>query len=234
MRDSIDLLIQLQDMDVGVAKLKTDIDKGINEQKRLENEKNEIGTHITELENSMKEFDIQLHQKTLDVEEAKASIAKFREQRNFIKKPRELFALDREIENVLKTMKTVEAEMKKVEADKIAEQDDFNKEQEFLTQKNEEISIVETKNNEMKTATQTTLDEYDSKRKVLVEQMPTELLELYNFLYEKMGGKALAKIQDETCSECFMDLPPQLINEVKRGDKIIRCPSCQRILYVRD
>lgn len=234
MRDSIDLLIQLQDMDVGVAKLKIDIDKGINEQKRLENEKNEIETRITELENSMKEFDIQLHQKTLDVEEAKASIAKFREQRNFIKKPRELFALDREIENVLKTMKTVEAEMKKVDADKIAKQDDFNKEQEFSTQKNEEISIVETKNNEMKASTQTTLDEYDAKRKALVEQIPDELLKLYNFLYEKMDGKALAKIQDEACSECFINLPPQLINEVKRGDKIIRCPSCQRILYVRD
>jgi len=234
MRDSIDLLIQLQDMDVGVAKLKTDIDKGSKEQKRLENEKIEIKTRITELENSIKEIDIQLHQKTLDVEEEKASIVKFREQRNFIKKPRELFALDREIENVLKTMKTIEAEIKKIEADKIAKQDDLNKEQEFLTQKNEENSIVETKNNEMETATKRTLDEYNAKRKALVEHIPSELLELYNFLYKKMGGKALAKIQDEACSECFINLPPQLINEVKRGDEIRRCPSCQRILYVRD
>jgi predicted nucleic acid-binding Zn-ribbon protein len=31
-----------------------------------------------------------------------------------------------------------------------------------------------------------------------------------------------------------MHIQPQLFNELIRGDKLINCPTCQRILYVKE
>jgi predicted nucleic acid-binding Zn-ribbon protein len=35
------------------------------------------------------------------------------------------------------------------------------------------------------------------------------------------------------CQGCYMNIPPQLSNEIIRNDKVHLCPSCQRILYVK-
>jgi predicted nucleic acid-binding Zn-ribbon protein len=44
-------------------------------------------------------------------------------------------------------------------------------------------------------------------------------------------GQAVARISNETCMGCFMNVPPQLCIEVQRGKQMISCPQCSRILY---
>jgi predicted nucleic acid-binding Zn-ribbon protein len=36
------------------------------------------------------------------------------------------------------------------------------------------------------------------------------------------------------CSGCHMNIPPQLVSEVKRGSRVHECPHCHRLLYVAD
>ena len=45
-------------------------------------------------------------------------------------------------------------------------------------------------------------------------------------------GIAVAEVVNGSCSACFMSLRPQMSLEVKRGDAIITCESCTRILYI--
>ena len=45
-------------------------------------------------------------------------------------------------------------------------------------------------------------------------------------------GIAVAAVINGSCSACFMSLRPQMQVEVKRGDQIITCESCARILYM--
>ena len=41
----------------------------------------------------------------------------------------------------------------------------------------------------------------------------------------------MAEARDGTCSVCHVRMRPQVYNEVRRGDTLIQCESCQRILY---
>ena len=56
--------------------------------------------------------------------------------------------------------------------------------------------------------------------------------------YEKVltgrDGVALAAVKGKSCQGCFMNLPPQVINEIKMKDKMITCDSCARILYIEN
>lgn len=45
-------------------------------------------------------------------------------------------------------------------------------------------------------------------------------------------GIAVAEVVNGSCSACFMSLRPQMQLEVKRGDQIITCENCARILYM--
>ena len=53
----------------------------------------------------------------------------------------------------------------------------------------------------------------------------------YAMLREKRKGIAVVHTKNGTCQGCFMAIPPQQYNEVRSGEKINFCPTCQRILY---
>ena len=53
----------------------------------------------------------------------------------------------------------------------------------------------------------------------------------YDFIRTRRPGFAIVAAKDEHCEGCFMSIPAQLYNEIRRSDQIITCPSCQRILF---
>jgi len=44
-------------------------------------------------------------------------------------------------------------------------------------------------------------------------------------------GLALVPVKNGTCQGCNMNIPPQLFNQLQRGDTIELCGTCHRIIY---
>ena len=53
----------------------------------------------------------------------------------------------------------------------------------------------------------------------------------YEQIFAKRGGLAVVEVRNGNCQGCKMSLPHQLTNELRRGERVITCPSCARILY---
>lgn len=53
----------------------------------------------------------------------------------------------------------------------------------------------------------------------------------YDFIRSRRPGLAVVAAKDAHCEGCYMAVPPQLYIEIQRGESLITCPSCQRILY---
>lgn len=63
--------------------------------------------------------------------------------------------------------------------------------------------------------------------------LPPEVLVDYERLLQSRGGVALAELDGRQCQACFMDMPTNMTIRVARGAELVRCPSCDRILYTR-
>ena len=61
--------------------------------------------------------------------------------------------------------------------------------------------------------------------------MERPVLDLYRRLLTGRKGLAVVGIKNGTCQGCFLSLPPQLVQEVRRQDRILTCSHCQRILF---
>ena len=71
------------------------------------------------------------------------------------------------------------------------------------------------------------------KREEVFTTLPAQLAAIYNRMAQRSrDGIAVAQVINGSCSACFMSLRPQMQVEVKRGDQIITCESCSRILYI--
>jgi len=66
----------------------------------------------------------------------------------------------------------------------------------------------------------------------LSKEAPSDLLESYRKLCALRKGLAVVHIEGHTCTGCHFSLPPQLIAEVKKREKILTCTYCNRMLYI--
>ncbi len=75
------------------------------------------------------------------------------------------------------------------------------------------------------------LAQLEQQQKDLVPQLEKSLWNRYSSLKSKLNALVVVPVRDGTCLGCQLQLPPQLFTEVKRGDKMLTCDYCHRILY---
>jgi len=152
---------------------------------------------------------------------------------NRIKNTKELQALQREIDLIRQSNGEIEEDLIKVyeEIDRIKAE---------LKVKEEEAAIMQTEWQQNHEAMQTkisTIDQLVSEaatlRKTIASQIAGELISRYELIFARRGGTAVVEVTGGICQGCYMNIPPQLWNEIIRSEKINLCPSCQRILYYK-
>ncbi|MBI3604235.1 MAG: hypothetical protein HY205_07280 [Nitrospirae bacterium] len=75
------------------------------------------------------------------------------------------------------------------------------------------------------------LSQLEQKQGTLTAAVDKSLLARYTKLKATRKELALAPIRNGTCGGCRLQLPPQLVAEVKRSDDVQTCSYCHRILY---
>ncbi len=72
-----------------------------------------------------------------------------------------------------------------------------------------------------------------SRRQSIAANLARDLISRYELIFSRRGGTAVVEIAGGICQGCFMNIPPQMGNEIINSTKIHLCPSCQRIVYIR-
>ncbi|WHZ22968.1 MAG: protein of unknown function DUF164 [Nitrospira sp.] len=75
------------------------------------------------------------------------------------------------------------------------------------------------------------LTDLNVKQKELSGQVEKSLLARYDKLKATRKDQALALLKDGICLGCRLQLPPQLVSQVKRAEEVHTCPYCYRMLY---
>jgi predicted nucleic acid-binding Zn-ribbon protein len=69
-------------------------------------------------------------------------------------------------------------------------------------------------------------------REELFANLPKATSTLYSRIKARIrDGVAVAEARNRSCSACFMSLRPQVMAEIRRGEDIITCDNCGRILF---
>lgn len=154
--------------------------------------------------------------RSADIKDNKAYHAHLREIENLEKS---FFAIDDEVLGIMEQVETLTAELKSAEA-ALAEQ----KQRAAELKKQLDAEVM---------AAKTELEAVQSERGEYIAPIDQKNYKLYMDLLTSLGGQAVVEVEDETCGGCFMNIMPQLYVEVQKGEKIIQCPQCKRILYYK-
>lgn len=149
-----------------------------------------------------------------------------------ISDPKKLSALEKKIEELHALAARLEEEglvfMEKVEKE-TAEVADLTDEAKRLLAHAED---VEEHYRMDKARLEKEIHELVAKREGLVGQIEPQLMSIYEQLRTKLGGVAVAAVEELRCNSCHNSVPRDVVTRIPGAGTPIRCESCHRILWV--
>ena len=75
------------------------------------------------------------------------------------------------------------------------------------------------------------LAEAQDRRQAFREKIETELLRTYERIRKRSGGLGLVAAHRRHCIACEMQVPHQLYVVLRRGEELVNCDGCGRLMY---
>ena len=230
MQKQIEMLMKLQDIDYFIGELERS--KGYLPD-MMESLKKEIREVEETLENYKKRLEeARLEQKNFEIEinSNTDALNKYQQQMLSIKTNKEYDALMQEIDKCKEAISLAEDKTLLL-MDEISE----------LEQKIEEylVKVEETQKNNTQQLEQlqsqidavgTKMQMKNDERQNIVVRIPRQLMSVYERIHKGRGGDVVVPVKRRACGACYKQLEPRVVQEIKKGEKIITCDSCGRIL----
>jgi len=229
----LEKLIDLQVTDTNIRRLKKSIESSEARRAGIEQEFEKHAFSIREIQNKRDtlqakrmDLDKQIAENKTYLERADRNLKHAQNQKEYETAMRETDALQKQINafetQVIETLTALEEVEKEIE------------------ERSEEINTLDAKRTEALKAFDTELaaakhelESETKKREKVFVTLPAQLASVYNRLAQRSrDGIAVAEVVNGSCSACYMQLRPQVQVNVKKGDEIITCESCTRIMYI--
>lgn len=190
----------------------------------LEERSRESGDRLEELKKERRKLETEAHEFDGKIEKSEIKLSN-------IKSNKEYAAALKEIEDLKSTRSSVEdrvlqhmEEIEKIEKELLVHK---KKAEEAAIEAEKTIQTIKKEEKELNLQ----LEGLQSRRPHLTEMLDKDLLKTYHLLKERKGGLAVSAVVRGVCQTCHMGFPPQKFNELLKGDAVLTCPHCNRLIY---
>ena len=231
MREQLETLAVLQGIDLEVKEHRTAQTERLQEIERREGEISRVAAEVKTLKDAWEEKDEVRRAKEQTIHDANRKATDRRMRMNQIKNIKELQALQREIGAIKESNAIVEEELIEILTD-------LEGQEEVLARREEELVGLQNDWNGKRESLQAGVAEMEEKiaetreaREATASGLNEDIIEKYELLFDRRDGTAVVEVSSAICQACYMNIPPQLWNDVLRNERVNLCPSCQRILF---
>lgn len=232
--EQIKLLIGLQKLDKQIFKLKRDLGNQPVLIRAAEESFKAKEASLKKKEEEAKALAVKRKEKEGELQAKEEGIKRLQGQLYQIKTNKEYQAMEKEIAGQKADISVIEEEIIKVfdQMDECAK--GAAKEKEVLNQErkvfDEEKVKIEAGAKEMEAA----LQKLNAERAELAKNVDKIYLSKYERILHSKNGLAMVSVEHDACGGCNINLPPQVINEIRLKEELIFCGSCARILYIEE
>lgn len=144
----------------------------------------------------------------------------------------------REYQAVMREMDSMEKSNRTREEEKIAILDELQVQNNALaatdidyTALKSELEVKSEGLEEKLKKAQEELQVLDKKRANACGKISAPVLRRYEFIRSRIEHPVIVAVKDGVCTGCHIAVPPQVYIELQRGQQILDCPNCQRLIF---
>jgi len=231
LKQSIESLLRLQEIDSQVFKLKLELENLPAEMLDLQKKMLEADAAFKSADRAFRDADrerrsLELKGLTL-MEDVRRAENKKREVRN----TKEEFAAGKEVDSFHR--KQVEIKASLGEKTALTEQKTAFKteKQEALTKFQSDFKSMEEARNARLSTAKTELLDLEKQRDVFISKVDELIFSLYERVQRIRKGSGIALVKVDICQGCFVSIPPHTRIQLLKLSTIITCSGCSRILF---
>ncbi len=231
-KQQLELLIALQENELETARLQAEL-------YRIPGKKAEMKAGLQEFEQDIQarqervaalQKDYRAHENELELNQSR--IKKRQAQLHSVKTNREYQSLLKEIDEIRAANSSIEdTSLQCLDDIETAEKELEEKKQAYTVRKEQ---IGKEKDSLDKTARdlEERIRRLISESEDIVEKLDKGLVRQYRQIRDRSGGLGLVQVEAAVCRGCNLNIPPQMYNELHRGNELKMCPHCHRLIYV--
>ncbi len=226
----MEIILKLQGIDYELGELERSKDYLPDMIGNIEKETEETSEALERSEKELTEQTL-LHKKLdIDVTALNQELSKLQRQMQAIKTNKEYDALTNEIVDRKLKISSTEEEILKVltNLDELKEKiKEYKRKSEDLAKHNTpQLAYLKKELNSIEDKIKIKEDE----RKNLTVRIDKRLLSTYERVKKGRGDQVVVTIKKRACTGCYKGIPPQKIQEIRKGEQIFTCDNCGRIL----
>ncbi len=233
-KEQLKKLLDLQTVDFEIYNLRRELREKPVYIENLRNIYEEKKAGLKALEDKLRGVLVERKAEELELQTKEGDIVKSNNQLFQLKTNKEYQAKMVEIENLKADKSIIEEKILLLyeETDKISAFSE--KEKTFLKQEEEKYITQKKQVDDSIKGIQDRLSVLEAKRSQITPDILKTNLSRYERILENKDGLAMVPVKSDACGGCFMNVPAQVVNEIKMHDKLIFCEICSRILYLED
>jgi predicted nucleic acid-binding Zn-ribbon protein len=231
-REELQLLKELQDLDKERQTLEGQRQQYVTEQEQLQSDLSRVQEMVDSLAADIAILQGQRKELAGSFGHEQENISRSEERLPLIKTQKEYVALLKEVDTAKKLSKELQDQIDVKDQELAALNSDKEEKDAELSALNEN---VEARNSELAGdlgKIDGSLGKMGTKRDGLLEKLPKALRKRYDLLLARRGGIAIVEASNGACMGCHMHLPPQLYNSLFVASEVQSCPHCNRLLFV--
>jgi len=226
-------LITLQDADVEIKRLREAVESLPARREELERQFAESVKEYLALKQELEDAQVSKRRLEAELDQEQEKHQKFKNDLMKATNEREYTTAVREIDVARKAISALETEVLKL-------MERIEKLDAQVTERSPEMEArrveVDRQLKEWLAAadeSQKRLESLRAERSAKMQSLSPNARATYERLSRMRSGFALAEARDYSCMACRMKIRPQVFADIRKGDSIITCESCGRILYFK-
>lgn len=231
MHPSLEQLRQLQDLERQAAALRADLEAVDQRRREIEAPVLEAQAPLAGLTRTLEERQAQRRAGDRDVSALQQRLAKFRQQLMAVTNNREYEAVQHEIANAEEQLKTREDETIALlfEIDELTPQ--AADAQRVLDERRDAAALATAGLADDTQRHKLDLAALDGSIAALRAAIAAPALALYDRTAKRYPRHAVAELKGELCVGCNVKLRPMVASAIRKGEQIVQCENCTRLLY---
>lgn len=231
-REQLEFLIDLQAKETEATHIRTELDRLPEKIAAMEKGLSAFHEAVEARKAVVRELKKTYRAEEADLEMNQSRVQKREIQLHSVKTNKEYQSILKEIDEIRSANSRIEDRMiQRLDEIDTAEKEISLKDKELAVEKQKieaEISVL----NEAAGRQQKILDQLLSEAGKIADQLDPKLKKHYNSIRSRSGGLAIVPVNNAVCQGCHLNIPPQMYNELHRGNELRFCPHCYRMIYV--
>lgn len=231
MLKTLKTILEIQEYDMKMLRLMRLKKERQKELFNIESLREDLKKQLHEKEQEIKNLTLEINLYENKIAEIKDKLKKLEAKQSAVKKVEEFNALTQEI-----TASERERMMTEQKASDFI--DKRNLEEEVLTKIKKSLETMEERSNKLEEEIKSSIKmineegrELKEKRDSLTSNANADVFKIYEKLLKNKKDRVIVPIENRICSGCHIALTAQHENLVRKGERLVFCEHCSRILY---